>query len=116
MSLLRFDPNARISAEQALQHEYFSDIRNMNPDIERFKEHTTKILDFSLGNNPKQIEGKTNTNPGIEHYRMLIEELEKFAERSTNRSGNGFFHPHKQQQRSENVDISRDFDQSMSSH
>lgn len=36
MSLLKFDPNSRISAEKALQHEYFNDIRNMNPDIEKY--------------------------------------------------------------------------------
>jgi serine/threonine protein kinase len=48
-NLLRFNPDQRISAEQALKHEYFDEVKHMNPDLARLGNHTSKILDSSLG-------------------------------------------------------------------
>lgn len=46
----------------------------------------------------------------------MIEQLEKYAERSTNRSGNGFYQAFKEQNQKELNDMSQDFDQSTSMH
>ena len=36
MGLLRFDPNLRISAEEALKHPYFNEVRQMHPPLEKY--------------------------------------------------------------------------------
>jgi serine/threonine protein kinase len=109
MNLLKFDPTMRMSAEEALKHEYFNDIKHMNPEMEKYDGLTTKILEFSLGSSVPLTEGRnSSSNPGIEHYRMLIEELEKFAERSTNRSGNAFINP-PHEEPEQNIHITHDF-------
>ena len=33
MNLLHFDPSERISAEQALKHEFFDEVRGINPEL-----------------------------------------------------------------------------------
>lgn len=111
MALLRFDPQSRISAEEALRHEYFSDVRNMSAEIERYSTQVTKILDFSLA--PIKQDAKSSCNPGIEHYRGLIDELEKFAERSSNHSNPNHppsLHP------DQTIDIDSEFNKSNLNH
>lgn len=95
MNLLKFDPSKRISAKQALNHPYFEEIRSMQMDshLRQYQKYTAKIIDLAIDENHSQQkcgerEKGNNNNKGndVNHYRRLIEQLEKYAERSTNRS------------------------------
>ena len=62
--LLKFEPSARLSAAEALKHPYFDGVR---ANFKRRGIEKVRISDQSINERGK----------GIEHYRTLINELEK---------------------------------------
>lgn len=97
-NLLKFDPKKRLTTEEALKHKYFDEVRQLyeyNESANKFAE----IKDLSEERMLPQSESRGLTDTvGIEYYKALVEQLQKFTDKSTNRSG-----PYQQGKKYENI-------------
>lgn len=48
MRLLSFDPQERISAEEALNHEHFDEVRDISPELEAYRHLKADVEDLSV--------------------------------------------------------------------